>query len=525
MDLLAQVLSRTCRTIIKSEQTSEGRISHVLFKVSRFSSANSGVHPQFLSCCILLLIRPFQNLYYNSNESQVVQTVLYLPNLAHLYDTISSCLTMPLRIGVIYSLPAALNCGLSPRCAERGFGVDMARVVCETLRLSCSFHWFNGTEFGDAFDNGTGTGLIGAIQRGEYDTSVPVFTPTYRRFKAVTFSSLFDVRDIYLMTRAPPATSQELNWKIILVFQWPIWAAYFLLLTVTTIATLWVLQNEQPKKSSHQDLKNIVELGLSLVVNELRQSLFKFHSIRFIFSVWTLGAVVFATAYTSVLFSQTVIAKRKLPFTNFETFVACLERKECRIITHTKSLSSLQQLVAPGSSLGSRIDAALVQNPIIVAPILEIPRAILKEKKQFLVTVRPINDLMYQTAGNRNCKYYLLDLKLSEVNAFPLAKNSSLLRPFNKLASSFREQGLDKAIFNMYSSKSVCDEQWLKGRPSKSWSEKGYMLSSMSTTMLFYGLGSGAGFAIFIAEWLVGNVKRRSVQRMTSIDIDAHFMY
>lgn len=52
--------------------------------------------------------------------------------------------------------------------------------ACDTLRLACSVTVQNDTNFGDVDEETrTGSGVVGSIQRGVFDTSVPYFTPTY----------------------------------------------------------------------------------------------------------------------------------------------------------------------------------------------------------------------------------------------------------------------------------------------------------------------------------------------------------
>lgn len=65
-----------------------------------------------------------------------------------------------------------------------GYVIEAAFIVCKYLNINCTFHWYNGTEYSDYnFITGAVTGLISAIYRGEFDTTVPILSPTYSRVK------------------------------------------------------------------------------------------------------------------------------------------------------------------------------------------------------------------------------------------------------------------------------------------------------------------------------------------------------
>src|SRR4051794_27886523 len=97
-------------------------------------------------------------------------------------------LNEPLKIGVIEDPPYTSPCTFDRVCPNRGSGVEMASLVCQWLRWTCTFVRYDFYAYGTGYENGTGTGMIHAIQKGEFDTSLPIFDLTFARHHAIDFS-------------------------------------------------------------------------------------------------------------------------------------------------------------------------------------------------------------------------------------------------------------------------------------------------------------------------------------------------
>lgn len=391
---------------------------------------------------------------------------------------------MSLKISIWYSPPAVTRCALDRICRHRGYLVEAARLGCDWLNLNCTFIWNNETDYGDVTENGTGFGLIGAIQRGEFDTAIPILTPTYNRFRAISFSETYNVNELVLLTRAPSRAlhGQDISWNLVFAFSLTVWIAYVASLGLTTLAICKSLG--VPRKNL---MGSFFESGTSLIMNKFHERFLKRTATRLVFAAWILGCVVLGGSYTSALFSQTVIVRRSLPFTDLETFVQCLEISKCRIITHTQTASYIQAFLTLEDGVGARIRASLKKNPMLIKPIDEIAPAILREKKQYLVSIGPKITRLAWIDGNRGCRFYIMDTGFLESNAFPVGKcNSEYLHQLNKVALVLRETGLEQALRKRYHAMVLCDEKWNSRK-----------LSAFLHSNLFHSL-----FTLFVFLWM-----------------------
>lgn len=415
----------------------------------------------------------------------------------------SEPLEMSVKIAVIYDPPRSTHCAFDRICPFRGYGIDYTRFVCRALDLNCTFFWYGG-DYGDAYENGTGTGLVGSIIRGEFDTSIPVISLNHRRLKFIDFSQPYDISDTTLITRAPSfGVEEKLNWNLVLAFNGYLWLSFAITLLLTAVAISLFMKiskfSQFSNRSVHSaDASSFFDTCRSLILMEFKKSDLRSTSIRLIVCGWIIGGLVLTSAYSGSLFSKRIFVKYNLPFTDLETFVQCLEQGRCRIITNTLSNNFMQYLLGP-HQLGSRIRGTLDRNPIRVTPADDIPDAILKENNQYLVNGGSTGDRLFLISGNRNCHFYTMRMAYFQIPAFPFAKNSSHPKSFNKILSSSRELGLMQAIKRKYMSESLCKEEWSSSRPATD-SFKGQTLFSMATTFYFYALGVCIGFVGLVVE-------------------------
>lgn len=409
---------------------------------------------------------------------------------------------MSLKFGIIYNPPLINKCALDRFCPQRGTLIETTNIFCQSLHLNCTFAWFNSTEYGDTDENGIGSGMIGAIQKGTFDASLPDFTPTYRRFKAISFSQLFDIDEIVLMTRA--SQENELNWKIVQSFQTNVWIVF--ILSLLSMAIILVLASLIMHQSS-APLDTFFNMSTSLIQKKFETYLLKFESIRVIVGTWTISALVLTSAYTGVLFSQKISAKPLVPFKDLSTFVDCLEQGQCQLVSKSNSTSFLQQLTTPNDALGLRMANSLRTNPLLVEPAELIASKILEEKRKYLVCIGGKTSQLYLVNRNRDCSFYILPLGLTEVNAFPISKKYPNLERINRMTLAIREFGTGQLINRKYLKDSVCDVDSSKATKSIM---KG-QLYGMSTIFWFYLLGISIGLLIICVELMISKCLQCSI--------------
>jgi hypothetical protein len=401
---------------------------------------------------------------------------------------------MSLKVGVLRTNNQ--DCKIDPLCPRRYPVVEATRLACEFLKFNCTFEWYKDTNYGDALENGTVTGAIGSVYRREYDTFPPSFTPTFSRHKAVSFSDTYDVVDYVFVTRAPDRNeSTALSWDIYNAFQLRVWITLaFVYLFVTVFLTLivskfcFIVSNR---------LFLCFEFATSLVTYDFGTSMLKPRFVRVVLIGWICSGMVISSAYTGILFSKSLSVQRYFPYTDVDSFISCLEKEECRLITATKLSSIFYQLfTAPNSTLNKRFFNSLERNPAAIATQDKIYEMILAEKNQYFVAATSGDSAYHLINSNRNCSYYIINSGYSEVWSFPIAKNSTHLRKWTKAATIMREYGLSKALKRKYVGPDLCFT-----KISETVSVKGKnVINFISITLIVFVSGIFLATVAFVVE-------------------------
>lgn len=396
---------------------------------------------------------------------------------------------------------------------------EAAMTICEMLPLNCTFVPYSETEFGTAYENGTGTGLVGAVHRGEIDTFEPYFTPTYNRVRIIDFSQAYFYSDMVLATRAPREYAVEpINLGILFALKWDVWVCFAaLMVIVPAFATFCgekVLdlidsrtdpQPEGPStnNSSSHWLHRVFSQIFSALSHEHDPRLLQVHSIRTVLVPWLLSVMVLSSVYTSMLFSQKLKEPESLPFRNLETFVKCLEAKQCRMITYALSSTQVQSFISSESDQGRRIRETVKERPVIIKPIETIIDHILAESKQFLVWI--IDKALFDRfAGrDRDCKFYIVNTFETEPWTFPIRKKSPLKKYLNQGAAMFRECGIARAIAKRHQNDwSVCDPSF---KEAARLSHFGWSVTA--AILIIYAIGATAGLVVLFVEVSIGKCR------------------
>lgn len=397
---------------------------------------------------------------------------------------------MSLKIAVIASPGFSTDCALLKRCPSRGYGVDMARVLCQHVNLNCSFVWHTD-EFGTVLPNGTATGVFAGVERGDYDAAMPSFAPTYQRFHALDFSHAFAYPRVVLVTRAPTMQIGQLNWNVIYVFQWPVLLSFFLALLVTAIFITTI------NRSSF--IKNF----FALLVFDRKVATPLSDSARLVIAAWTLATVVLCSIYGNVLFSQKVSLTSSFPFTDLETFVDCLKSKLCRLVTQSLTLAYYADLVQGGSRLSHSLRQALRENPVIVSPLFDKTffDNILDERRHYLVVLTLKDHALIETKGNRDCDFYMVDIRYTSTGyTFPVRKGFPLLHVLNKAVLHYQQSGINSLVLSKYT-RVTRDGHCYGQYGSRSWLEEGHGLYSVRTVFLIYCSGIVAAVLVLFVEF------------------------
>lgn len=362
---------------------------------------------------------------------------------------------MNVKIGI-------LNSDLTPS----GKTTEAAKAVCYAKALNCTFLIYNGTDFGTAFENGTGTGLVGAIQAGEFDSFEPYFTPTYSRFHAIDFSEPYFYSEVIMVTRAPRSVLGGFSFSILFALRWETWCAFIsaFLITAIFIAISAGKVFENPPNM----IVAIFDQWVSLFTHKHHDKYLILNYVRIAVACFSLAWMVLASCYTAVLFSEKLKPSNSLPYEDFESFITCLEESRCRLVTFTLSMSYIQVLFGPESDMGRRAGLTFAYNPpLVVANTEAAKNAILEEQSTFLVWIgdKGIFDAAFQSKAD--CTFFALETGYREAWTFPVRKHSALKAILDDAAVAFQELGLRRGMSLRYEvSSQKCDPRFFE-RPGR----------------------------------------------------------
>lgn len=410
-----------------------------------------------------------------------------------------------LRIGVVDDRPFTSSCSFDPVCPYRGSGVEMARIARQILNLNCIFVPFGSYTYGTVLENGTVTGIVGAVQRGEFDTHLPNLMPTSARQQVIDFSEGYYYADSILVTRASTVKA-DLGWSVVYAFHWRVWCLFaFALISTAAFITFTVHETvfntigkfKKPLRFTGYVLETSVRLAL---VNEHRKSFSKHRPTVILSLFWGYSIVVLASAYSGLLFSKKIVNDGSAPFTDFESFIACVEKGRCVVVTPLLSVSYILYLTSPGSPHAARFEKAFVKNPIKVISKDQIPQRILEEESVFLTWVTAKNELPGYIDDKARCSYLIVPTPETTIGAFPVRKGAKELRKaLDIVASTVRQVGLQFAV-GLEPVDKPCTSSLTSYEAVHANNQKMNFEKSLRIPFYFFISGLGGSTLLFLAE-------------------------
>lgn len=395
-----------------------------------------------------------------------------------------------LNIGVFWDPPWIRQ--LWRNGSKPGIFMEYLKLICISLLADCRFVEAETTEYG-YFENGSWHGILKDIIDGKYNTTFPSFSPTPERSELFDFSDLVFHLPFVLFTRI--AGPLEFSIWNFLVFHWSVWIC-FLFLSIF-IGTFYAFSESRHKhklkKVLAKSFNNCLDaFPLMSSVNESPEVVFL--SANFLILFWSLMTVIITGVYASRLLSDMTRPQSNRPFTDFNTFVTCVEEKNCRLATNALSNSNIQEIYNSSLDVLNRLKAALVDNPIIEDSEYNILQLMLKTKHQYVTWYTSYAYFAEMTEQNRNCLYTMVLTEWVDLMAFPFLKNSTLLKKLNSKISTLNEMGVLQRIFNEYvGTEQNCQEKSIEGsKPMK--------FTSMAGLLLIIAIGGILAFLSFIVE-------------------------
>ncbi|XP_063612658.1 glutamate receptor 1-like [Penaeus indicus] len=317
-----------------------------------------------------------------------------------------------------------------------GTAIDMMEILAKHLNICYEFVISKDRVFGSQLPNGTWTGLMGLLTRGEADMTAVILSMDSLRDRAVDFSVPLYVDQQAVGYKRPVYEADMLGF--VKPYKYEMW-----LLLLTTMALVFgctfVIQlfqsrgetNGECEETEIKTVKGAWGVLLWTFGALLAQSIPRMpkgNSGRFIGGLWLLSALIIGSVYRSNLKAMLILPKLRLPFDSIEELV------ETDIPTFVYEDSMLHQAImtaAPGTSLYKLRKQALIRKDVmnVVNEASEGTYAAFFGKKG----LESIIDAIYSRQGK--CPLYLAKgtvFTTSLCLAFP--KGSPLVKKFNPLA-------------------------------------------------------------------------------------------
>lgn len=328
--------------------------------------------------------------------------------------------------------------------AVRQINTELTRMICESLKLNCVFELLPTEISGDPSANGSWTGFLGMLQKGQYNTSLPNYSTTIDGLKSFNFPLTGFYESQILVTRdtttefagnfgniLKPLKSQ--SWLTII-------SSVFILAVLITII-------EKLRHTSQSVFEYIMNVSIVLIVNLARKGHKILHSqvqAKSLIVVWGLTTIVLTASFTSGLLSSMLQSHKAPAFTDFMTFIECVEADRCTFIHHSENLfMSEVERSSPGSPY-HRLKTAFKRNgKIKVAKLETMLEMIKKTRNKFLVARLPRSFLLFAV----NISGLLLIPHSDEIQTFIFRKKDPLKDAFSRQLLNLESAGLLTKIF------------------------------------------------------------------------------
>ncbi|XP_047487934.1 glutamate receptor ionotropic, kainate glr-3-like [Penaeus chinensis] len=282
-----------------------------------------------------------------------------------------------LKLSVMNWMPFMIIVGSSPPYRFLGSMVHVMDIIAERLNLCYEFVIPDDWMFGTRLPNGSWTGIMGQLERGETDMSGVTMSNDAARNAAVDFSEPLYMDTQVLSYKRPVLEADIAGFiKPYDALMWILLAASMLVVLVAFFC-VHLRENSLSFKRNNKDKKQTPELDTERKVlqeqkwesvwysfqwtigSTLAQSIPwmpRGNAVRVIAGLWLFSALIIASVYRSNLKAMLILPKLKLPFDSMEELV------ETDIPCNVPKGSMLYQAVlyAPPGSLLARLKDKLI---------------------------------------------------------------------------------------------------------------------------------------------------------------------
>lgn len=326
--------------------------------------------------------------------------------------------------------------------------MDVVNIIAEKLGICYTVVRASDNDWGTALPNGSWSGTLGMLNRGEADMSAVVYSVTDKRKQAVDFSEPVHVDELTIGYLRPVLESDMAGFvKPYTLSMWGVLLAAILI----ACAVLSCLQNaydairpsdEREGAATASHLENLKSSTLWVFSILLAQSNSWEVKARFLAGIWLLMVFVVATVYRSNLMAMLISPKVKLPFDSLEE----LSLTDITVWAPTGSLfHDAMNEAAPDTPLASVRKQVSLSNfsPNVMFDFFAGKWGLTSMRGTLIYYL----NLGFSKYGF--CKHYVMSKGFFRTTSLSLAfpKNSTLKPKVDKIILRLRESGIIEHLF------------------------------------------------------------------------------
>ncbi|KAK3856511.1 hypothetical protein Pcinc_037167 [Petrolisthes cinctipes] len=307
--------------------------------------------------------------------------------------------------------------------------------------------------FGTELPNGTWTGVIGMVSRGEVAMSGVLLTFSKDRAKAVDFSQPL-YKDTQTLVYKRPEVQADLS-GFLKPYSTPIWILLLGTLVVVFLSIVLVQWGGMvllpPRRGSRSEPANNREPdvgGTDLVWTSFLWTLTSFiaqgspwwprrESVRVVTGCWLLMALILTTVYRSNLKAMLIAPSLRLPFNSMEELV----QTDIPTLVAKGSMVYRYMMNAPPNTLLHQ----LKKQAVAPSNLLQEVRKVKEGQYAFLTSIHSIRAMIQsQFAKEKNCPLYVASEPFLGATSIGLAfpKNSTLKKQVDTIILQLKESGI-----------------------------------------------------------------------------------
>ncbi|XP_046379514.1 glutamate receptor ionotropic, kainate 2-like [Haliotis rufescens] len=177
-------------------------------------------------------------------------------------------------------------------------------------------------QWGEKMDNGSWTGIVGALQREEADICSVPYAYNVERAKVMQFT--YFMHSGFTTVLYKKSEDAKKTWKVLLAcFKWEVYFAGGIVLSAVGLMHVFLIRvTPYPSKVPAAEKKDSVVTGFTMTImaplGQSSEHSPMFDSGRMLFSFWWLFCLIMAAIYRGNLMAFLTVSRTDIPFRNLE---------------------------------------------------------------------------------------------------------------------------------------------------------------------------------------------------------------